>query len=91
MFPPIVTAFALYLMYKEIGRLGFQLVDSLYRPDAVAYVAFSLPIVIWLMRDFFAALPIEVEEAAMVDTCHVGEYSSASWCQCRSPDCWRLS
>jgi multiple sugar transport system permease protein len=33
----------------------------------LAYVAFSLPIVIWLMRDFFEALPVEVEEAAMVD------------------------
>ena len=30
-----------------------------------AYIAFSLPIVIWLMRDFFAALPLEVEEARL--------------------------
>ncbi len=66
MFPPIVAAFALFLMYTEVGRLGVRLVDS-YVGLTLAYVAFSLPIVIWLMRDFFAALPVEVEEAAMVD------------------------
>ncbi|KQY57867.1 ABC transporter permease [Ensifer sp. Root142] len=66
MFPPIVAAFALYLMYTEMGKLGFKLVDS-YIGLTFAYVAFSLPIVIWLMRDFFEALPLEVEEAAMVD------------------------
>jgi multiple sugar transport system permease protein len=66
MFPPIVTAFALYLMYTEIGRMGFRLVDTFWGLT-FCYVAFSLPIVIWLMRDFFQALPVEVEEAAMVD------------------------
>ncbi|WP_426434735.1 carbohydrate ABC transporter permease [Bradyrhizobium genosp. P] len=66
MFPPIVTAFALYLLYSEIGRLGFQLIDS-YVGLTLCYIAFSLPIVVWLMRDFFEAVPIEVEEAAMVD------------------------
>ena len=66
MFPPIVTAFALFLIYTEIGRAGFKLVDTFWGLS-LAYIAFSLPIVIWLMRDFFAALPVEVEEAAMVD------------------------
>ena len=31
------------------------------------YAVANLPIVVWLMRDFFEALPIEVEEAALVD------------------------
>jgi multiple sugar transport system permease protein len=66
MFPPIVTAFALFLMYTEVGKMGFKLVDT-YVGLTLAYTAFSLPIVVWLMRDFFAALPVEVEEAAMVD------------------------
>lgn len=66
MFPPIVTAFALYLMYTEFGRMGFRMVDT-FVGLTLCYVAFSLPIVVWLMRDFFQALPIEVEEAAMVD------------------------
>jgi multiple sugar transport system permease protein len=66
MFPPIVTAFALVLVYSEIGRMGFRLTDT-FLGLTLAYIAFSLPIVIWLMRDFFAALPVEVEEAALVD------------------------
>lgn len=66
MFPPIVTAFALYLMYTEIGRMGVRMVDTFWGLT-LCYVAFSLPIVVWLMRDFFQALPVEVEEAAMVD------------------------
>ncbi|RIX98213.1 carbohydrate ABC transporter permease [Aureimonas flava] len=66
MFPPIVTAFALFLMYSEAGRAGLKLVDT-YWGLTLCYVAFSMPIVVWLMRDFFSALPVEVEEAAMVD------------------------
>lgn len=66
MFPPIVSAFALYLIYAEMGKAGVPLLDS-FPGLVLSYVAFSLPIVIWLMRDFFAALPVEVEEAALVD------------------------
>ena len=66
MFPPVVAAFSLYLMYTEMGRMGIKLIDT-YWGLTLCYVAFSLPVVVWLMRDFFAALPVEVEEAAMVD------------------------
>lgn len=66
LFPPIVVAFALFLLYTEMGKLGFKMTDT-YFGLTLAYVAFSLPIVIWLMRDFFAILPIDVEEAALVD------------------------
>src|SRR5207237_860493 len=53
---------------EEYGHAhcGSDLVDS-YLGLTLCYVAFSLPIVVWLMRDFFEAIPIEVEEAAMVD------------------------
>ena len=66
MFPPIVSAFALFLLYSEFGRAGFKLTDT-YLGLTLCYTAFSLPIVIWLMRDFFDAVPIEIEEAAMID------------------------
>jgi multiple sugar transport system permease protein len=66
MFPPIVTAFALYLLYSEIGKAGFPLLDSFWGMT-LCYTAFSLPIVVWLMRDFFQALPVDIEEAALVD------------------------
>ena len=66
MFPPIVAAFALFLLYSEFGKLGFKMIDT-FLGLTLCYVAFSLPIVIWLMRDFFSSLPVEVEEAAIVD------------------------
>ena len=66
LFPPIVVAFALFLLYTEFGKMGFRLTDT-YLGLTLAYISFSLPIIVWLMRDFIAALPIEVEEAALVD------------------------
>ena len=30
---------------------------------------FALPFVMWMMRDFFLAVPVEIEEAAMIDGC----------------------
>ena len=66
MFPPIVSAFALYLLYVEIGKSGVQALDSFWGLS-VCYIAFVLPIVVWLMRDFFENLPVAVEEAALVD------------------------
>lgn len=66
MFPPIVSAFALFLLYAEMNKVGFRMLDSL--PGLVlAYTAFGLPFAVWLMRDFFSNVPVEVEEAAMVD------------------------
>ena len=67
MFPPIVSAFALYVLYREVGQdTGVGLLDT-YVGMVLVYVAISIPIVVWLMRDFFAAVPVEVEEAALVD------------------------
>ncbi|TYC63479.1 carbohydrate ABC transporter permease [Rhodobacterales bacterium] len=66
LFPPIVVAFALFLLYSEMGKMGFKMTDT-YLGLTLAYISFSLPIVVWLMRDFISALPLEVEEAAMVD------------------------
>ncbi|MGI9504723.1 MAG: carbohydrate ABC transporter permease [Geminicoccaceae bacterium] len=66
MFPPIVSAFALYLLYVEIGKSGVRALDSFWGLS-VCYIAFILPIVVWLMRDFFENLPVAVEEAALVD------------------------
>jgi multiple sugar transport system permease protein len=46
------------------GRVG--LLDKL--PVLIAvYAAMNLPLVIWLLRDYFQDLPVEIEEASMVD------------------------
>jgi multiple sugar transport system permease protein len=65
-FPPIVSAFAIYLLYAEMGKIGLPLLDTFWGMVLV-YTAFGLPFAVWLMRDFLSTVPLEVEEAAMVD------------------------
>jgi len=59
--PPIAVAIPLYVLYQQIGLL-----DNI-AALVITYVATNLPIVIWLMRDYFASLPRELEESAAVD------------------------
>ena len=61
MFPAIVTAVPLFLIMRDLRLLNTQL--SLI----IVYTAFNLPFVVWMMRGFFAELPRELEEAALVD------------------------
>jgi multiple sugar transport system permease protein len=59
--PPVALAMPLLVLYKELAlldsRVGIVLV----------YTLMVLPIVIWIMRDQFGSIPIELEQAAMVD------------------------
>jgi multiple sugar transport system permease protein len=61
MFPAIVTALPLFLIMRDLRLLNTLL--SLI----IVYTGFNLPFVVWMMRGFFAELPRELEEAAMVD------------------------
>lgn len=65
--PPVVLAMPFLVLYKELAlldtRIGLILV----------YALTVLPIVIWIMRDQFSTIPIELEEAARVDGATVWE------------------
>jgi multiple sugar transport system permease protein len=61
MFPAIVTVVPLFLMMRDVRLLNTR--ASL----VIVYTAFNLPFVIWMMRGFFADLPRDLEEAALVD------------------------
>ncbi len=52
--------------YKMISGLG--LLNSL-AGISIIYVAMVVPFTIWMLRGFVAGVPIELEEAAMVDGC----------------------
>lgn len=52
--------------YKMISGLG--LLNSL-AGVSIIYVAMVVPFTIWMLRGFVASVPIELEEAAMVDGC----------------------
>jgi len=59
--PPIVLVIPIYVMFQAVRLLDTHLALIL------VYAVANLPIVVWLMRDFFASLPIELEESAQLD------------------------
>ena len=61
--PPIVLAIPFFLMLKEI-----QALDTILGL-VIVYVALLLPIAVWVMTDFFASIPKELDEMAMIDGC----------------------
>jgi len=61
--PPIAVAIPLFLMIKRIG-----LQDS-YPGLVLPYIAFSLPLVVWIMIGFFDEVPREIDDAALIDGC----------------------
>jgi multiple sugar transport system permease protein len=63
MAPRIVLVVPYYLMMQRLGLL------DTYTGLLVAYVSFALPFSIWLLIGFFVDVPLEIEEAAMIDGC----------------------
>ena len=63
MAPPIVIALPLFMLFTTLGQL-----DSL-SSLIFAYVGANLPFALWLLRGFFAEVPQELEEAALIDGC----------------------
>jgi multiple sugar transport system permease protein len=59
--PPIAVAIPLFLMIKAVG------LQDTYPGLILPYVAFSLPLVIWIMIGFFDEVPKDIDEAAMID------------------------
>ena len=59
--PPVVLALPFLVLYREIDLLDTRIGLILL------YALTVLPIVIWIMRDQFASIPTELEEAALVD------------------------
>ena len=60
-FPPIVAALPIYVMFQQI-----HLLDTYYAL-ILTYTTVNLPIVVWLMYDFFASIPKDLEESAELD------------------------
>ena len=62
--PAVVVAIPFFNLFRSVG-----LID---KPIAlvIVYLSFTLPYAIWLLRGFFDALPVEVEEASYIDGCN---------------------
>ena len=63
MAPRIVLVVPYFLMMQKLGLL------DTYTGLLIAYISFALPFTIWLLIGFFMDVPLEIEEAAMIDGC----------------------
>ena len=61
MLPPVAVVIPIYIFFQQLGLL------DTWPALIIAYVASHLPIVVWLMRDYFQSVPLELEESAAID------------------------
>ncbi len=61
MFPQIAILGSLFQMIRSVGL--FDRLPALI----IAYLTFTLPFTVWVLANFFKAMPGELEEAALVD------------------------
>jgi len=64
MFPQILLAIPFFVMARWLN-----LIDT-YPMMVAAMVATNQPFTIWLMRSFFVDVPVELDEAALIDGCN---------------------
>ena len=61
MLPPVAVVVPIFILFKTLN------LHDTRTALIVTYVAVNLPIVIWLMRDYFASIPTVLEESAAID------------------------
>lgn len=61
MFPGVVIIIPMFILLSRLG-----LIDT-YAGLVTVYLSFVLPIVIWVLKGFFEAIPPELEQAAAMD------------------------
>jgi multiple sugar transport system permease protein len=59
--PPIVGVLPLFFIFKTLGIL------DTYWVFFISYLFINLPFATWIMKGFFEDVPLELEQAAMVD------------------------
>jgi len=63
MFPPIALVSPLFVLFSRLGVL------DTYAALILPYAVFALPLGTWILASYFAEIPREIEEAALVDGC----------------------
>ncbi|MDQ3694514.1 MAG: carbohydrate ABC transporter permease [Chloroflexota bacterium] len=71
---PVMYLILSMTMFPQIAILGslYQIISALGLFDRlpaliIAYLTFTLPFTVWVLANFFRAMPAELEEAALVD------------------------
>jgi multiple sugar transport system permease protein len=63
LFPPIVLAIPLFVFFTRVGLRGSLL------GLVLVYVAQTVPVAIYMLRNYFETIPESLEEAAAIDGC----------------------
>jgi len=61
MFAPIMVVIPFFILVKKLG------IENTHLALVLALTSFCLPFTLWLLRAFFQTIPIELEQAALVD------------------------
>jgi ABC-type glycerol-3-phosphate transport system permease component len=61
MFAPIMIIIPFYILVRQLGLV------NTHTALILSYTTFCLPFCLWLLRSFFEGIPLELEEAALVD------------------------
>jgi multiple sugar transport system permease protein len=61
MLPPVAVVIPIYVLFQRLNLLDTRMALI------ITYLAVNLPIVVWLMRDYFQTIPLELEECAAID------------------------
>jgi multiple sugar transport system permease protein len=61
--PPVIFCIPLYVVFRNL-----RLIDT-FTGLTISYLTITLPFVVWLMTSFFKGVPVELEEAAIIDGC----------------------
>jgi multiple sugar transport system permease protein len=59
--PHILLVIPIYVLWARVGVTGGLM------PLSLTYVSITLPFAVWMLRSYFAGIPLELEEAALVD------------------------
>ena len=59
--PPIAVAIPIFLMFKNLG------LNDTYLGMIMLYTAVNLSLSVWLLKGFMDEIPVEYEEAALID------------------------
>jgi len=73
MFPGVTLLVPLFKLFT--GSYSWLPINWLnqYQAAIIPSLSFGLPLAVWLLTAFFRQLPVELEQAAMVDGCTPGE------------------
>ena len=63
MFPVVLLLIPLFIIFSRLG-----IMDT-YLALVLAYATFTIPFSTWMMTSFFSAIPLQLDDAAMIDGC----------------------